>query len=750
MKINLMLKENKMNIKKITNALVISGLTLLSSALFAQENNPANDALENIIIVGYPTDVSGSAHVLDKEELSIFKASDMLRMLRSVPGVYIQEEDGFGLRPNIGIRGSGIDRSGKIAVMEDGVLIAPAPYTASSAYYFPTARRMSAIEVLKGPSAVAVGPRTTGGALNMVSTQIPDEMGMSGELDFRAGNHDLTDTHAYLGNRGERFSWLVETVQQHTNGFKELDGPAGLDNGDTGFDIQDYMVKMQYDTDSSDDIYQSLRLKLGATQQTSNETYLGLTDADYKVNPYRRYAASARDQFNGHHEQIQLSYIIDNNDNWRGEVTVYDNDFHRDWFKLQKIGGKSQSAISGDPITNAAAYAILTGAVTSADDAVVLRHNNRFYNSKGVQGKFSYDLDMSGMDTTINVGFRVHEDYEDRKQREDKFRMENMGLVTTTLAAPSSKTNRFSKSEVTSFFVSADMTMGNLSLSPGVRIEELDNVRYDYSTSDPSRAEGPTKTKKRSEDATIMGIGAMYKLNDDLRLIAGIHQGYQPPGAGSAAKAEESINFEFGARAMVDNSMFEIIAFVSDYDNMVGTVTASTGGTADIGSQYDGGAVKVQGLEIGATRSIISSSGLEIPMSLQYTLTSKAEFETSFESGFDGWGTAVVKGDRLPYMPKSQLRASIGVMGESMSANLSANYASEVRALAGQGGIPGNQLIDARWVLDAIANYKVSDNVSAYVKIDNLLDEVYVAARRPAGVRPGMDRQVSVGINIQL
>ncbi len=739
-----------MNTKNVTNAFIISGLILLSNALYAQESNPANDAIENIIIVGYPADVSGSAHVLDKEELSIFKASDMLRMLRSVPGVYIQEEDGFGLRPNIGIRGSGIDRSGKIAVMEDGVLIAPAPYTASSAYYFPTARRMSAIEVLKGPSAVAVGPRTTGGALNMVSTQIPDEMGMSGELDFRAGNHDLTDTHAYLGNRGERFSWLVETVQQHTNGFKELDGPAGLDNGDTGFDIQDYMVKMQYDTDSSADLYQSLRVKLGATQQTSNETYLGLTDADYKVNPYRRYAASARDQFNGHHEQIQLSYIVDNNDNWRGEVTVYDNDFHRDWFKLQKIGGKSQSAITSDPITNAAAYAILTGAVTSADDAIVLRHNNRFYNSKGVQGKFSYDFDMSGMDTTINIGFRVHEDYEDRKQREDKFRMENMGLATTTLAAPSSKTNRFSKSEVTSFFVSADMIMGNLSLSPGIRIEELDNVRYDYSTSDPLRTEGPTKTKRRSEDATIMGIGAMYKLSDDLRLIAGVHQGYQPPGAGSKAKAEESVNFEFGARATLNDSMFEIIAFLSDYDNIVGTVTASTGGTADIGSQYDGGAVKVQGLEIGASRSITSSSGFEIPISLQYTLTSKAEFETSFESSFDGWGTAVVKGDRLPYMPKSQLRATIGVIGESMSANLSANYASEVRALAGQGGIPGNQLIDAHWVLDAIANYKVNENVSAYVKIDNLLDEVYLAARRPAGIRPGMDRQISVGINIQL
>ena len=121
-------------------------------------------------------------------------------------------------------------------------------------------------------------------------------------------------------------------------------------------------------------------MKLGDTQQTSNEADWVLADADEEVTAYRRYAASARDQFNGDHDQIQLGYIVDTNENWRGEVTVYDNDFHRDWFKLQKIGGKSQSAITGDPITNAAAYAILTGAVTSADDAIVLRHNNRFYN----------------------------------------------------------------------------------------------------------------------------------------------------------------------------------------------------------------------------------------------------------------------------------------------------------------------------------------------------------------------------------
>ena len=729
----------------ITYARIATVTALLQpSVLLAGPSPETLQEIDTVTIIGKQADaadVPGSAHVVDTEELETYMNGDILRVLRTVPGVYIQEEEGFGLRPNIGIRGSGLDRSARIALLEDGVLAAPAPYAASSAYYFPTQRRMSAVEVLKGPAAVAIGPRTTGGAINMISTPIPDAMGAN--LDVRGGDYNTFDAHINVGNRGERVSWLLETVQASNDGFKSIDGPVG---GDTGYDIEDYIAKVQFDSDPASTLYQSLRVKFGYTDQLSHETYVGLTDADFLADPNRRYAASANDRFVSDHQQYQATYVIDAGKHWRGKVTAYRNDFARNWYKVQSVGSESIHDLLLDAGTFAAQYAYLTG-TTSPDDAIQIRANNRSYVSQGVQAKIEWDLGIGDTEVSLNTGVRLHEDEEDRFQHQDGYRMADGLLVLTTAGAGGSQTNRLSDADVISVFVDAEIRSGDWIFTPGMRFEDIDMRRLDYSTSDPSRASGPTRVRENSVQVFIPGMGALYRLNEDWRLLAGVHKGFNPPGPGSSASEESSLNFEAGARFDGSRLSFESIYFVNDYDNLVGTVTESTGG-GDIGDQFDGGEVVVSGLELSMGYSF-KLGAFDIPLALSYTWTNKADFKSPFESNFEPWGD-VAAGDELPYIPENQLRATAGLEHEKFRVNLAASYVGKMRTQAGQGAYAPLETIEAHTVWDMVAAYNVTEKLSTYVKVDNLLDETYIAARRPAGVRPGLPRSAYLGLTYRL
>lgn len=738
---------------KITGGGGLAVCTLIASVVFADDrvaNTPAKDRpLDEVTIIGHrreTSDLPGSAHVIDQEDLETFLQSDVMRVLRTVPGVYLQDEDGFGLRPNIGIRGSGLDRSARIALLEDGVLIAPAPYAAPSAYYFPTQRRMNAIEVLKGPSSIAVGPKTTGGAVNLISTPIPNEF--AGLADIRVGQNDSLDAHLYLGNRGKRFSWLAESVQARSDGFKSIDGPLGASDGRTGYDIQDYVVKLQFDSDPNSSVYQSLRLKAGSTDQTSDETYLGLTSDDFLENPTRRYAASAADVFRGEHEQLQMSYVIEPESDWRGEITIYRNNFARDWFKLQSVNGAGISSVLRDTESYATEFSYLTGASDSPDDAIVNRHNNREYFSQGVQAKLSWDVELGAAEIALTAGVRVHEDEEDRFQSEDGFRMEGLSLIPTSVGQPGSTTNRVSGATATSYFIDTEIRTGKWIFTPGMRFEDVNLDRQDFSTADPSRSQGPTRVRENSVSVLIPGFGALYELNDNWKLLGGIHKGFNPPAPGSTAGEEDSINVELGMRFHDGELRFEAIYFLNDYDNLVGTVTASTGGDGQIGDQFDGGEVTVQGLELSSSYDATLGRHA-IPLALQYTWTAEAEFKSAFDSGFDPWGNVEV-GDDLPYIPEHQLRATAGITADSWGINLAASYVGKMRAVAGQGVFTPESTVDSHVVWDLIARMRWSDSISTYVKVDNLFDETYVASLRPSGVRPGLDRTVYLGMTLEL
>ena len=181
--------------------------------------------LEEVVVVGVDKDlqdVSGSVAILDEKDLDAFDYVDLGKLLSAVPGVYVRGEDGFGLRPNIGIRGAAAERSQKITLMKDGVLITPAPYSAPAAYYVPNVSRIAAVEVLKGPAAIRYGPHTVGGAINFLSPNIPEDT--VSRLDVSAGSYGFQKLQlSSAGSRGP-VGYFVDGLSYSSDGFKDLDG----------------------------------------------------------------------------------------------------------------------------------------------------------------------------------------------------------------------------------------------------------------------------------------------------------------------------------------------------------------------------------------------------------------------------------------------------------------------------------------------------------------------------------------------
>ncbi|MCH7731900.1 MAG: TonB-dependent receptor [Candidatus Marinimicrobia bacterium] len=684
--------------------------------------------------------IPGSVHLITHRELDRYSYGDIHRILRKVPGINIQEEDGFGLRPNIGMRGTGVERSRKISLMEDGILIAPAPYAAPSAYYFPTVGRMESIEVRKGSSQIKYGPNTNGGALNMISTSVPSELTVRGTII--AGAYNSFRTHVHVGDSRKHFGWLLETYLHKTDGFKILDN-----GGNTGFDKKDYIAKFRVNTSTDVRIYQSLELKIGMTDEISNETYLGLTDTDFSVNPYRRYLASQKDQMDAEHSQVQLRHFIRPARKLDITTTFYRNDFHRNWYKLDKVGGEKIASILSDPFEKSTSFKLLTSENSDADEYQI-KANNRTYFSQGVQTIINFSALFAGAEHEIQFSIRYHEDEEDRFQHVDKYQMVNGKLVLTTKAEPGSKDNRIGSASGTSLFLQDKTSYAGLTITAGVRQENIQLVRTDYGKGDPDRIQDP-ELYKTDIIVLIPGIGIDYKLTDEVSLFSGVHKGFSPPGPGkegNEVKAEESINAEVGLRLKKNIFKMYGVVFFNQYENMLGADLRAIGGEGT-GDQFNAGEVDVYGLELTANYSKWIGSIL-VPIYFSYTFTN-SEFKNEFESKFGPWGTVSI-GDKIPYIPEQQFFTSIGVEAKKWSSNLSIKYTDAMRTTAGQGEMEPFESTDPYLVFDFVSEYKINNFSRIFVSVQNLTDETYIVARRPAGVRPGLPRTITAGIKLKI
>ena len=670
---------------------------------------------------------TGAAYYLSTDELADFNYTDINRALNKISGVNFYEEDGFGLRPNISIRGTSPERSSKIAIMEDGILISPAPYSASSAYYFPSVARMQAVEVLKGSSQIQYGPYTTGGAINFVSTEIPKSF--QGKISSSYGSFNTGQTYSTVGSSNGNFGYMIEYLNYNSNGFKDLG-----ENLNTGFDINEITSKVRFNSSKDAKIDQSLEFKFHYYDEISNETYLGLTDSDFKKTPFLRYIGSGKDKMDAEHNQYLITHEIKISEKFNITSILYHNGFKRNWYKLDDIvhNGESQkiSKVISNPDLYSGHLSFVKGEINGASNFLKVKANNRKYVSQGVQTKIDYH--WYGKNNSFNdleIGLRFHYDEEDRFQWEDIYTM-NYGVIDIDkFGEKGSKGNRVSSANSFASYVMYKYKYNESTITPGIRYESIKLERNDWGKSNPSRNESGLSYRENNISVLIPGIGLNYNLNNKISIFGGIHKGYSPPGSSDGQKAEESLNSELGARLAFNNVNSEIIFFQNNYSNLLGNDLAATGGFGEL-DPFNAGEALVNGFEFLLRSNLIDNDKTMIPLSLSYTLTN-AKFLTDFGSTQDIWGE-VRDGDRIPYIPQHQFNSSLSIQTKDYEINLSANYNGKFSTVAN-----GSLEIPSYLVFDISFIYNLRSDLIFRSKILNLFDKKYSVSRAPAGLRPG-------------
>lgn len=730
--------------KKIISA---AFLVFINLTIFAQEQTKDTVKLDEVVIspdalVGSKFKAknrSGSTYFISPAELKIFNYDDISRIVRSVPGISIQEEEGFGLRPNIGMRGTSPNRSEKITVMEDGVLIAPAPYAAPAAYYFPTVNRMQSFEILKGGSQIQYGPYTTGGAINMISTQIPSKF--SGNFTSSVGRFNTKKTYVNLGDSYKNFGYLIEYNNRNSDGFKTIDNT----NKKAGFGGNDYVAKFKVNSNPNAKIFQSLTLKLQYSEEVSNETYLGLTQTDFDANPYRRYAASAEDFMDTEHKQIMITHYIKPSSNLTFTTKAYRNDFARDWYRLNTVKiGSTAIAINNileNPTLYQAEYLAISGQNNTVDNALQVRSNYREYEVKGIQTAGNYKFNLGKTTNELEFGIRYHEDFEDRFQKSDGYAIRNGRMLQTSYGTPGTDGNRIISAEAIAAHALWNINYGKFTFSPGMRHETINLVSKNYGNNDVNRTGISLVETENKVNVWIPGFGILYAHTDSFKYFASVHKGFSPPGTTVGQDSENSVNSEIGLRFTKKRISGELIGYYNNFTNLQGSDNMSAGGSGT-GDLFNAGKAIVKGIEFLFTYDIIKTKNIELPITFSYTLT-----DTKLKSNFNStiWGN-VIDGDEIPYIAQNQFSILTNLKYKKWDFALSSKYVDAFRTRAGQGEIASNVKVNSNFIVDASAKYFITKKVAIMSNIVNLFDSQYAVSRVPAGLRPGHPFGINAGI----
>jgi Fe(3+) dicitrate transport protein len=668
--------------------------------------------------------IPGSMDVLEREVLELSRVFTSSEALRKVSGVNVRDEEGFGLRPNIGIRGLNPTRSTKVLLLEDGIPLTYAPYGDNASYYHPPIDRFESVEVLKGSGQILYGPQTIGGVVNYITRTPPEKT--SGSVTLVGGNRDYFNGHATLGGTYGNTGLLFDVTRKQGEGARDQHR-SGLSD-------------LNFKSVTAFGARQALTTKFNFYRERSQVSYSGLTEAEYAADP--RSNPFFNDHFYGDRFGASAAHAVVFNSNATLTTTVYGSYFRRHWWRQSSNSSQRPNRLNVDP--DCRSFAQLN--TTCGNEGRL-----RAYHFFGVEPHLNVRHKLFGVRSETDFGIRAHYETQERLQKNGDLPNSRDGVIAE---------NNRRRNQAYSGFVQNRFIFDKFTVTPGVRIEHIEFQRTNRLANAGNGVSGQTALTQ-----VIPGIGVSYQPASQLTIFAGVHRGFAPPrtediinnttGGSIELDPELSWNYELGFRAAPRRGLrLEATLFRMNYENQI--VPASLAG--GLGSTLtNGGSTLHQGAEFTGRidSGTILSSRHNFYLRVAYTYLPTAKFTSTRFSSIPGFAGVSITGNRLPYAPENLLNANIGYshpigidalvegvyVGHQFGDDL--NLRTSPRADGQLGPLSGY----AVW--NATVNYNVERMRSTFfVTTKNLFDRTYIVDRA-RGILPSSPRLVQAGMKFR-
>ena len=742
-------------------AYMIASLMVISAPIYAEEMSPVS-----VFGSQDETQQAGSAHFIGDDEMKEMGYTDAERVLRRIPGVYSQTEDGYGLRTNLGMRGTSALRTTKINVLEDGVPQGPAIYSNGSMYFFPDVGRMEGVEVLKGAAAIGNGPRTTAGTINFLSRSIPTT-GTEGHYSATLGDDGFSRNHTYYGGNIGSMGYVFEYHDYRADGYKNIKG-AG--NKDAGFDKQTDLVKFSY-TPSNSSWNQTFEITSSNTSETSNETYIGLTGADFAADPFQRYGASSVDQMDNDYHRYIFTHTMQPSANMKITSKLYKTRYSRLWGKSGEMKITADGVASG-ALTTVKYSALDLQGNCAGDTGIELRACNILTNDTAMVGgeyiKRSMghrDYGMVGVQFVVNhdignhaleYGYRRHKDHRSRHDKAyyEKYTKDATGTMALLPSGVVRGANTTSDGELKdidarSLYLKDVISAGAFTHTVGIRSERTEaNEGTNGTPGSVSAADA--RGRDATDTETMVAFSTIYNMGSGATMFAGFSEGYSPVDASkydSDITPEKSDIYEIGYRKQTNNSYFELVAFYNDYSQLIETCLEAAGCSGSTGSTTNKGSAEVEGIEFQYRLNNMFAApqmkGMAGTSSVRYPLMISGMLQSS---EYTGQNTGIT-GKSIAYVPDFQLYTSMGMETNDWSIALGAKYQDDTFTNDANTYRTGKAFIfDLHAGMNVAVNSNGIKDARLFLNVDNLFDKVIVASEHEYGKRPNKPLSVMAGV----